>query len=226
MFDLTGVPFNKISRRILDFMLRTRMLYKALHAQNPGTLMLVQDLSLSFQGAIDFVLWETERFGIWPLWLCPLRGSRMPTLHPHTLTAGRGEERQPEMMLNVGLYGTSPTAPQNYDDWVTANHELEDKVGELGGMKWAYAAQLYSEEKFWQQYDRGSYEKLRERCHATALPNLYEKTRVDFEGGQDLVVEDQKRRSRSVMPWVGRFRMSSHILWAVLQESGMAIGKA
>lgn len=214
IFDTTGIAFNRTTRRVLDFMLRTRMLYKALHAQNPGTLMLVQDLALSMQGAIDFVKWETERFGIWPLWLCPLRGSPTPTLQPHILN----ETKQPEMMLNVGLYGHSPTSPQNYDQWISANQELEDKVTSLNGMKWAYAAQLYTEEKFWQQYDREYYDNLRERCYAMALPDIYEKTKVEYEEAKEIIDEDQKRWSRSVVPVVGNFQMAAYCLWAAFKS--------
>lgn len=188
VFDVAGLPFTKTTRRLFDFALRTRMLYKAVHAQDPTTLMMIQDLVLPFSAAEDFVDWQAKRFDIWPLWLCPLRVSPMPTLHPHPL---KSEDKQEELMLNVGLYGTSP---RTYEEWITANGDLEDKVTALGGMKWAYAAQLYSGERFWAQYDKSWYGKLREKCHATSLPDIYQKTSVDVDAGRRTVKEMQEYR--------------------------------
>lgn len=44
-------------------------------------------------------------------------------------------------------------------------------------MKWLYAATYYTEEEFWDVYDRRSYEALRERYGAESLPSVWEKVR-------------------------------------------------
>ncbi|KAK5175453.1 uncharacterized protein LTR77_000592 [Saxophila tyrrhenica] len=206
MFDLTGLPFTKGTPQWLEFMLRTRMLYKALHAQDPNTLMVILDLALPFSAAEEFVNWQAERLDIWPLWLCPLRIGAMSTLHPHPL---RTEDKEDEMMLNVGLYGVSP---RDYEEWVSANLDLESKVTELGGMKWAYAAQLYSRDMFWQQYDKKWYDNSREKCHATSLPDVYEKTSVDYEAGRKMTKESKEYWDGTMFPAIAQLRQS---LWLV-----------
>ena len=80
-------------------------------------------------------------------------------------------------MLNIGLWGFGP--PQ-WDDFVQANRNLERKLRELGGMKWLYAQTYYTEDEFWQMYDRKWYDALREKYNATSLLSVYDKVKVDI----------------------------------------------
>jgi Delta24-sterol reductase len=81
-------------------------------------------------------------------------------------------------MLNIGLWGFGP---KNHDEFVRKNRDLERKLKELGGMKWLYAHTYYTEENFWEQFDRPWYENLRAKYNATSLPSVYEKVKVDVE---------------------------------------------
>lgn len=143
------------------------MMYTALHASGQSKKFIVQDLVLSYSKAEQFIEYTDRALGIWPLWLCPLRPSPVPTMHPHL--------RETESnMLNIGLYGWSPSQA---DEFVKANRDLERKVRELGGMKWLYAQTYYSEEEFWDIYDRQWYDALREKYDATSLPSVFDKVR-------------------------------------------------
>lgn len=110
------------------------MLYRALHANELSKNYIVQDLALPFSTAEKFIDYSINSFGIWPLWLCPLRQTRLPTLHPHfSETEADGHILKP--MLNVGLWGFGPA---QQDRFVAKNRELERKLREFGGMKWLY----------------------------------------------------------------------------------------
>lgn len=176
-FDYFKFPFNKFTRWWLDDFLHTRMMYTALHASGQSKQYIVQDLALPYATAEKFVDYTAEQFNIWPLWLCPLKQSPLPTMHPqfNELEAD-GESLKP--MLNIGLWGPGPT---NHEEFVRKNRDLEHKLRELGGMKWLYAHTYYPENEFWQQFDRKWYDELREKYGATSLPSVYDKVFVDIE---------------------------------------------
>lgn len=176
-FDYFKFPFNKFTRWFLDDFLHTRMMYTALHASGQSKKYVVQDLALPYSTAEDFVNYTDEAFGIYPLWLCPLKQNPLPTMHPHS-TEYEADGKTLKQMLNIGLWGWGP---QDHDAFIIANRDLERKLRELGGMKWLYAHTYYDEAEFWQMYDREWYDQLREKYDATSLPSVYEKVKVDIK---------------------------------------------
>jgi Delta24-sterol reductase len=176
-FDYFNMPFNAFTRWWLDDFLHTRMMYTALHASGQSKKYVVQDLALPYSTAGEFVDYTDQALGIYPLWLCPLRQSPLPTMHPHFHeTEADGKALKP--MLNIGLWGYGPS---RHDDFLKVNRELEHKLRELGGMKWLYAQTFYTEDEFWRMYDRDWYNALREKYCATSLPSAYEKVKLDVE---------------------------------------------
>ena len=174
-FEYFKFPFNHFTRWFLDDFLHTRMLYRALHASEQSRNYIVQDLALPFSTAEKFIDYTIDSFGIWPLWLCPLRQSRLPTLHPHSPeTEVDGQTLKP--MLNVGLWGFGPT---QYDKFIAKNHELERKLREFRGMKWLYAHTYDEEDEFWELFDRRWYDGLRRKYKAGSLPSIWHKVKVD-----------------------------------------------
>jgi delta24-sterol reductase len=176
-FDYFKFPFNKLTRWWLDDFLHTRMMYTALHASGQSKQYVVQDLALPYATAEKFVDYTAEEFDIWPLWLCPLKQSPLPTMHPH-FNEMESDCKSLKPMLNVGLWGPGS---ENHEEFIQKNRNLERKLQELGGMKWNYAHNYYPEEEFWQQFDRKWYDELRAKYGATSLPSVYEKVFVDVE---------------------------------------------
>ena len=174
------VPFNRFFRWLLDDYSHTRTLYHAMHASGVASQMVIQDVALPYDTAEAFIGWVDKELGIWPLWLCPLRGGcPQPTFHPVTV----GEKSflmtsldrlisQP--MLSIGVWGWGPP---EYSAFMTKNREMESKLVELGGRKWLYARTYYTEDEFWSIYDRPWYEKLRAKYFATTLPSVYDKVK-------------------------------------------------
>lgn len=173
-FSYFPFPFNRLTRWALDDFCKTRMLYKALHASGQSATYIVQDLALPYATAEDFVDYTSEKFGIWPLWLCPLQTGRKPTFHPHH--TGPHRESTETEMINIGLWGRGKGTAA---DCVALNRDLEDKLANtFGGMKWFYAHAYYTADAFWRIYDRPAYEALREKYNATTLPSVHDKITV------------------------------------------------
>jgi delta24-sterol reductase len=173
------IPFNSFFRWLLDDYSHTRTLYHALHASRISEQFMVQDLALPYDTAGAFIDWVDSQLGIWPLWLCPLKGTKLPTFHPVTSNLAktidnRGQTRTSQPMLNIGVWGWGPSEQA---DFLAKNRALEDQLAELGGRKWLYAHTYYTEERFWELYDRSWYQKLRERYFATTLPTVYDKVK-------------------------------------------------
>jgi delta24-sterol reductase len=48
---------------------------------------------------------------------------------------------------------------------------------ELGGLKWLYSRVFYTEDEWWQVYDKPKYDALREKFKATSLPTIWDKVK-------------------------------------------------
>ncbi|KAI9367443.1 hypothetical protein BJX61DRAFT_528451 [Aspergillus egyptiacus] len=197
-FHYFHFPFNRATRWFLDDFLHTRMLYKALHASGESSRFVVQDLALPYANAEKFIDYTSQKLGIWPLWLCPLKQSPTPTFHPHSSVTS--EAFTADQMLNIGVWGFGPKDPERF---IAANRELEHRLRELGGMKWFYAHTYYDEEEFWSMYDRSWYESLRQKYNATTLPSVYDKIKIDVEADRREREQSWSRKVRSIWPLGG-----------------------
>ncbi|KAJ9615356.1 hypothetical protein H2200_001431 [Cladophialophora chaetospira] len=197
-FQYMYTPFNWLTRWWLDDFLRTRTLYTALHAAGFSTPYVVQDLALPYLTVDDFIEYADKSFGIYPLWLCPLRQDCLQTFHPHCTEREKDGTLKP--MLNVGLWGYGPS---KRDAFLKLNHDLEAKLKELGGMKWLYANTYYSESDFWSIYDRKWYEALRAKYHATSLPTVYQKVYTNVEAETQAIKESWLLWFRTLWPLSG-----------------------
>ena len=96
----------------------------------------------------------------------------MPTFHPVTNrktsdSAGNTEKQTLETqisqpMLNIGVWGWGP---QNFDEFISKNRDLEHKLTALGGRKWLYAHTYYQEAR------RSTSTRPRPRRHARVFVN-------------------------------------------------------
>jgi Delta24-sterol reductase len=190
-------PFNRITRYLLDYFMHTRVMYHALHASGHGKQSIIQDLLLPLENAGKFLDWvfagfeftgwkgEPLKAAIAPLWLCPFKVEKDISFRPRHLTqealaakAGGDKEKKGKWFVNVGVWGPGSI---RYEQFIQQNRNIEQKVKELGGLKWLYARAYYTEEEMWSIYDREWYDGLREKYHATYLPTVYEKVRVSLK---------------------------------------------
>lgn len=161
------LPFTKTTRTLLDSLFHTREMYTALHASKMQQHHIVEDLAVPFKNTVPFLRYLDDEFGIYPLWLCPLKfkssGLRIKHFPEDT-----------ELLLNVGVWGPWGKKHKSFN---AANKALEAKVKDLQGAKWLYAQTFYSKEEFWEIYDQESYERLRQKYAAVNLPDVYQKVK-------------------------------------------------
>lgn len=180
-------PFNRITRRALDRFMHTRDMYRAMHKSGMADFYVIQDVGVPFNRADEFHSWVDSQFGLYPLWLCPLRVRRDDPDSGHGLHAEFADPNTHATLLNYGIWGP---IPGDRRDVMSRNRDLEAKVQELGGKKWLYAHAYYTEEEFWAHYDRKPYDAVREKYGAQYLPSVYDKVKVDFEA------EERKREAK------------------------------
>ena len=170
-FQMSLTPFNRLTRFLLDPFMRTRKMYQMLHASGHAQRFIIQDLAIPAQNAERFLDYLEQDFAIYPLWLCPLQARSEASMH-------RFPPKTP-FVLNVGVWGLPCLQAQrgDYGAFVDENRKLERKVKELGGWKWLYAQAFYTEDEFWEIYERGWYDALRKKYHAEGLPTIYDKVK-------------------------------------------------
>lgn len=171
VFEWFGVPFNRFTRYLLNWLMPTRTLYHGLHASGLGARYIIQDLCFPQSKVDEFTTWLDENYQIYPLWLCSVRQNDRISMNPHMPSDSQPGQTTGETMLNIGVWGGCPSGSNK----ITANRQLEAKVRSLGGMKWLYADSYYTEAEFWSIYNREWYEKLRIEHNAASLPTVYEK---------------------------------------------------
>jgi delta24-sterol reductase len=166
-FDLFGVRFNKLTRFILDPILRTRKLYQALHVSNASQNYLIQDLALPQSKAVEFLQDVHKRLNVYPLWLCPLK--------PDDKSPMQSNNIKTKLVINIGIWSGMLS---NRKKFIEANRFIEELLIKLGGKKWFYAHAYYTQDEFWHIYDKKWYEELRKKYSAESLPNIYDKVVV------------------------------------------------
>ena len=170
------LPFTKFTRRLLDDLMHTRMLYRGV-GRTQGVI--VQDPSLPYSTVESFIEHCAQDLKIWPLWLCPLRETQAPSFPPSTTL--RGPSTEPKPMFNIGLWGYTSSDSKTF---LAQNRRLENELTKLGGRKNLYSQTFYTEDEFWALYGREWYEELRQRYHATTLPSVYDKVKGGLEWNQ------------------------------------------
>jgi Delta24-sterol reductase len=170
-------PFNTFTRWALDSLMRTKVVYHAVHKSRMADEYIVQDIGFPYATVGQFVEFLHRTFGFYPLWLCPLKMQKDMSLRPKKMAAFDSQARSPGMMLNIGLWGPGP---KRYDEWIKANRAVERKTAELGGIKCFYAQAFYTPDEFWSLYDKSWYDSLRAKYHATDLIPVNEKINVDY----------------------------------------------
>lgn len=185
-YGFQHVPFNRFTRFLFAGFFKTRTLYKLLQGSNYAYKYLVQDICLPEDKVVSFLEFARRNYHIYPLWLCPLKVAGSDKLSPNALDT--------KLVINVGIWG--PMKPGK-GSFVERNRQLEAKVRKLGGRKVLYAHSYYTEEEFWQVYDKSSYERLRRKYHAGVIfPDVYAKTAT-----KPPAFQPSKRRGLLALLW-------------------------
>ncbi|KAL4901103.1 hypothetical protein BDW74DRAFT_160729 [Aspergillus multicolor] len=188
-FSYFLIPQAKFTRKLLDHISHTRVMYHAVHKAGLFKEYTIQDVAVPYRGAEELLYFVDQSFGRYPLWLCPVKQTTTHATgllaHPRDLLEVSGQA-EPETMLSVGVWGPGPEGKERFLDF---NRRLEELVNRLGGQKWLYARTYYTQEEFWGIYPREEMDALRRKYNSAYLPNLYEKVqagRWDFAGTETI----------------------------------------
>ena len=176
-FRYFKIPFNRMTRWILDSLMHTRVLYHAMHTSKITNRYIVQDLALPTTKTQAFIDYIDRDFGIYPLWLCPIKDLH----HGKPAFVSNASVRvgnSADIMINVGVWGRGPTTRAAF---TLANRAIERTVYEMSGQKALYAQAFYTEQEFWEIYDRDWYNNLRVKYGATSLPSIFEKVSTEID---------------------------------------------
>jgi len=173
-FKYFHTPFNYFMRWFLDDFLHTDFMYRALHLGGLSDRYIIQDVGVPMHKAEEFLTYLDGHLKCYPLWLCPLRQGSSQLQSTFSSFTSKQSVDGPEMMLNIGVWGIGPTVPQELLD---INRTFEKMVYAMDGKKWLYGHTYYTEEEFWNIYDRERYEALRVKYYASYLPNVFDKVR-------------------------------------------------
>jgi hypothetical protein len=218
-FKYFCVPFDRVSRFLVDHFMHTRIMYQALHESGLGEEHIVQDLALPQQRAAEFLEYAFGDLNISPLWICPLKARPTAVMNPKPVpqpdaassSSSSAEEKDkgyPEI-INVGVWGQGS---RNREDFISTNRALETTVRDFGGIKWLYAQTFYTEDEFWDIYDKPAYDALRAKYHASGLPTVYDKVKLDVEA---------ERRVRANWTFFERFKATLKGIWPIRGAYGV-----
>lgn len=164
-----NIPFNRVTRTMLNFITNTRRLYRLLHETNVSHRYIIQDVDVPRDRAVELLHYVNQTFGVYPLWLCPWRPDRAHTLSPNYLDT--------DMVMNLGVWGKLTSDESHIR---ALNRDLERKTAELSGRKMLYAHTYYEHEEFWNIYDYREYSEVRQKYYAEKVfPDVYAKVRTN-----------------------------------------------
>jgi Delta24-sterol reductase len=177
-----AIPLNRLTRWALNRYTHTRMMYHALHRSGLSNQYIVQDIAIPYEHASEFLAYLDTNFRNYPIWLCPLKTrngletSQSGLLLPAEVNYGQIDmTASSNMMMNFGVWGPGQTDPDEFVSW---NKAFEDKINSLGGFKWLYGHQYYTEQQFWEIYDKKKHDELRQKYKVSHLASLYDKVKV------------------------------------------------
>ena len=128
----------------------------------------IQDVDIPVARAAEFLAFLHREIGILPIWLCPIRApAASPPFTLYPLDRGA-------LYVNFGFWDVvndRVARPPGH-----RNRMIEARVREMGGLKSLYSDSYYTEDEFWDIFDRGAYHALKARYDPDgALPDLYAK---------------------------------------------------
>ncbi len=171
----TTLSPSLLFRLLCGWKMSSGSLYKGLHALPTDVLArkyVIQDFYIPMVSLRAFLEHVRREVGIYPLWLCPVRGTQNGQfLSPH-FHENASQSTLPDF-VNVGVYGV----PHHGREAPETTRALESLAHHLGGRKMLYALNYIPEAEFWRTYDRVRYLALRREYAGEGLwEDFYEKT--------------------------------------------------
>jgi len=123
------------------------------------------DLFIPFSKATNFLEWYQKEINFFPLWCVPYRMVRYyEWIAPNALS-------DDELFLDLAVYGMKTDKKEHY------HKIIETKLKEIGGLKTLISHNYYSEEDFWNIWNKDNYDQAKQITDPDNIfRNLYTKT--------------------------------------------------
>jgi FAD/FMN-containing dehydrogenase len=142
-----------------------KLRYLLLSDQRPDVTV---DTFLPFSRLKEFLEWYARDFGHFPLWCVPYRRVHDYEWLADSFWDGMQDE---ELMIDIAIYGMKQRGETNY------YRLMEEKLRELNGVKTLISYNYYSEDEFWEIFNRDNFEAVKAITDPNNIfRNLYEKT--------------------------------------------------
>ena len=146
-FALRSTVYGKISAWSGKF----EILGKIQRALGHRAESVIQDVQIPLENCLAFMEFFHQEIGIKPVWVCPV------TAYDKKVSYDLYPMDPAKLYVNFGFWDTvrSERGEGHY------NKMIERKVEELGGKKSLYSTSYYSPEKFWELYNKETYDILK-----------------------------------------------------------------
>ena len=134
---------------------------------------LTVDLFLPFSKMEEFMEWYKKEIKHFPLWCVPYK-----IVHRYEWISDEFFKKvEDELFLDIALYGMKREDPEHY------HRIIEKKLVELGAIKTLISTNLYSEQEFWEIWNKKNYDLVKQKTDPDNIfRGLYEKTCRAFRG--------------------------------------------
>ena len=137
--------------------------FRGIHTES-----VIQDIDVPIDRAHEFYEFFDAEIGIRPAWVCPVVAYDKSVEYPLFPMDPN------KIYINFGFWDVvcgKENKPTGF-----YNKKVEDMVEQLGGIKSLYSDTYYSEDKFWQIYNQGTYQTLKRKYDSNKrLKDLYDK---------------------------------------------------
>lgn len=125
----------------------------------------IQDVQIPIDNCKEFIDFFQKEIRINPIWVCPTRA------HDRNIVFDLYKMNTDKLYVNFGFWDVIKTRFDGYH-----NRKVEKMVKQLNGKKSLYSSSYYSEEEFWELYNKSAYDRLKSKYDpVNVFPNLYEK---------------------------------------------------
>ncbi|MEM7549251.1 MAG: FAD-binding protein [Bacteroidota bacterium] len=167
LFAWMGAPKVSLMKYTMTKELRKRSM----------TSRVAQDLIVPMEHFEESIKLVDEDFGIYPLWVCPVRiNDKHPynglIKYPESGTSNKGHQ----MMVDIGIYGIPEKVSKGTWNGVETARKLEYFTRSLGGFQMLYADIFMTRKEFEEMFSHELYREVRSKFNADkAFPEIYNK---------------------------------------------------
>jgi hypothetical protein len=163
---------GKFFRYIFGWWMSSRKLYSMLHADSENWFkerFIIQDYYIPYKNALKFINVSLNETDIFPLWLCPVRGTLDPQIFsPHYQAK---TDKQKGLYIDIGIYGM----PRGLIELKNLNIKLDKEAEKFQGRKMLYSFNYYTKDEFFSIYSKADYLHLRQKYHGNIWVDIFDK---------------------------------------------------